>query len=62
MKPTSHSSKSGKRKARGSRVKVSTLTEEDRVLQFLKDAGARPMTAIEKRELAKAGCLGMPEE
>lgn len=62
MKPTSHSSKRNKNQKRAARVDVSVLTEEDQVLQFLKDAGARPMTAEEKSELARAGCLGMPEE
>jgi hypothetical protein len=43
-------------------VKVGSLTEEKRVLAFLKKEGFRPMTRAEKQHLASIGCLGMPEE
>jgi hypothetical protein len=38
------------------------LTEEQRVLAFLKREGFRPTTRKEKQHLAAIGCLGMPEE
>jgi hypothetical protein len=62
MKPTSPSSKTRRRSRVEQSIKVSCLSGEDRVLAFLKEVGARPMTAKEKRDLAAIGCLGMPEE
>ncbi|MEX0323157.1 MAG: hypothetical protein AB3N63_13425 [Puniceicoccaceae bacterium] len=64
MNPTSPNSKKEKRSARKAAkpIKVTAITEEERILAFLEEEGFRPMTAEEKSELARAGCLGMPEE
>jgi hypothetical protein len=43
-------------------VRISTLTEEERVLAFLKREGFKPMTAATRKRMAEAGCLGMPDE
>lgn len=62
MKSTSSSS--GRKQPHKAKpaVKVSSLTEEQRVLTFLKKEGFRPMTRSHKKHLASNGCLGMPAE
>jgi hypothetical protein len=62
MKSTSTSTKKQRTKKLDRPTKISSLSEEERVLAFLKKEGFRPMTAKEKRDLAAIGCLGMPEE
>ena len=62
MKRTSTNSSKRRTRKPERVVKTSALTEEDRVLAFLKEKGFRPMTIKEKQNLAAAGCLGMPDE
>ena len=38
------------------------MTEEERILDLLKAEGFTPMTPENRKRLAKANCLGMPEE
>ncbi len=64
MKRTSSNSSPAKaptrKRARG--TPQTAITEEQRVLAFLKECGARPMSRATRRRLAAAGCLGMPDE
>ncbi|MGC9452208.1 MAG: hypothetical protein ACP5I4_12270 [Oceanipulchritudo sp.] len=62
MKSTSSSSERKRPETVKHSVKVSSLTEEQRVLAFLKKQGFRPMTKAEKKHLAAIDCLGIPEE
>lgn len=64
MKRTSSSLKQGTIPARKARHKTKSLalSEEQQVLAFLKEMGAKPMSAKTRKLMAEAGCLGMPDE
>lgn len=64
MKRTSSSLKQGTIPARKRQHKAeaSAPSEEQQVLAFLKEMGAKPMSAKTRKLMAEAGCLGMPDE
>jgi hypothetical protein len=64
MKRTSSSLKQGTIPARKrpNKTQATDLSEEQQVLAFLKEMGAKPMSTKTRKLMAEAGCLGMPEE
>lgn len=62
MKRTSTSSSKRRTRKPDAAAEISSLTEEERILAFLKKEGFKPMSAKTRKLMAEAGCLGMPDE
>ena len=64
MKRTSNSLKQGTitTRKRQPKAKGTALSEEQQVVAFLREMGARPMSAETRKLMEEADCLGMPDE